>query len=120
MMINNFKQLLAEAKKVSTKRQRPVRVVIAAGNDEAALSALVKAKKMGIADGLLLGDRNLINQTLKEVDNKHLTQFNIIEEYEERAICNRAIQAIHKGEAEIVLKGKVKSSSILKAAFDHF
>ncbi len=117
-MINNFNQLLEEAKNVSSKRQRPVRVVVAAGDDEAALSAIIQAKNMGIADGLLIGDKNLIYQKLKEMGESDLNKFEIIQGQEESFICQRAIEVIHKGEAEIILKGKVKSATLLKKAFD--
>ena len=117
-MINTFDQLIAEAKKISSKRPRPVRVVVTAGNDKAALSALIEANKLGIADGLLIGDKNLILQTLEEMGEKDIDQCKIIEEPDESSICKRAIQTIHNGEAEIILKGKVKSASLLRAAFD--
>ena len=55
-MINTFDQLIEEAKKVSEKHEHPVRIVITAGNDRAALEAIQDAKTMKIADGLLPGD----------------------------------------------------------------
>ena len=45
-MINNFDELIIEAKKISQQRKRPIRVAVAAGNDKAALEAIRDAKKM--------------------------------------------------------------------------
>ena len=117
-MINNFDQLLEKSKQISRTQERPLRVVIAAGNDEAALSALLEAKEMGILDGLLIGDKKLIHLKLQAMGETDVNQFEIIEEHDEQAICKCAIQAIQEGKAEIILKGKVKSASLLKAAFD--
>jgi len=117
-MIHNFTELIAAAKEVSSRRARPVTVVVAAGNDQAALSALIEARNLKIADGLLIGEKRLIRQTLKEMGEHDLTQFEIIEAEDEKTICRRSIEAIHNKEAEIILKGKVKSASLLKAAFD--
>lgn len=117
-MIHNFSELLEKARDVSAQRERPVRVVVAAANDNAALSALLKANEMDIADGLLIGNKQLITETLQNAGVKDLNCFEIIEADDEKSICQRAIAAIHAGEAEIVLKGKVKSASLLKAAFD--
>ena len=116
-MIHNFDELIAAAKKVSNERPCPIRVAIAAGNNRAALEAIQQAKDMKIADGVLIGDRNLIFQTLDEL-NIARDEFEIIEAQSEQEICQRTVQTIHDGAAEIILKGKAKSASLLKAVFD--
>ena len=47
-----------------------------------------------------------------------VNQFEIIEARDENKIAIQAIQAVHNGQAEIVLKGKVRTPVLLKAAFD--
>ena len=116
-MINSFNQLIDEAKKVSQQRKKTIRIAIAAGNDKAALEAILDAKKMKIADGLLIGNTDLIFKTLDELGISR-NEFEIIEADEERDICRRTIQTIHDGAAEIILKGKVKTASLLKAVMD--
>ena len=116
-MINNFNQLLEEAKRISQNRERPVRVAVAAGNDKAALEAISDAIKMKIADGVLVGEKKLILESLKELKIKS-DEFEIINEQGESEICRRTVQAIHDGDAEIILKGKVKSGTLLKAVMD--
>lgn len=116
-MINSFDQLIDEAKKISQQQERPIRIAIAAGNDKAALEAIQDARKMRIADGLLVGNKDLIFMTLDELGIDR-DEFEIIEADEESEICRRTIQAIHDGAAEIILKGKVKTASLLKAVMD--
>jgi len=116
-MINNFNQLLEKAKTISQNRQRPVRVAVAAGNDSAALEAIRDAKKMKIADGVVVGEKKLILDSLKKL-NIAPDEFEIINSQGESEICRRTVQTIHDGEAEIILKGKVKSGTLLKAVLN--
>ena len=116
-MIQNFDQLLEEAKRMSERSEQPVKVVVAAGNDKAAVEAIQDAKRMKLADALLVGNKELILKTLDEL-NIDRNEFEIIEADEETGICRRTVQAIHNGEAEIILKGKVKTATLLKAVMD--
>ena len=116
-MINNFDQLIQQAKIISKQQDRQIRVAIAAGNNRAALEAIQDAKKMKLADGLLIGNRDSIFQTLDEVGIGR-NEFEIIQANESQEICQRTVQAIHDGTAEIILKGQVKSATLLKAVFD--
>lgn len=116
-MINNFDELIAEAKRISQARKRPIRVAIAAGNDDAALEAVHQAKKMDFADGLLVGEKDLILKKLDEL-NIEQKEFKIIEACGDAEICRRTVQTIHDGEAEIILKGKVKTATLLKTVLN--
>lgn len=116
-MICNFDQLIDEARKISKSQNRPIRVVVAAGNDSAALEALAEAKKLEIADGLLVGNREQIEKSLEALEI-HPQEFGIVEAHEEKEICRRTVQQIHDGNAEIILKGKVKTATLLKAILD--
>jgi len=116
-MINTFDELLEQVKKLSRRQQGLTRIAIAAGNDKAALEALYEAKKMQLADGLLVGNKDLIFRSLDQLEIGR-TEFEIVEEDDEAAICHRTVQAIHDGAAEIILKGKVKTATLLKAVLD--
>jgi len=116
-MICHFDQMIEYAQKLSKSQTRPVRVVVAAGNDSAALEALALAKKMEMADGLLVGDRAQIVAAMEalEIDP---AQFTIVEAAGEKDICYQTVQQIHDGKAEIILKGKVKTATLLKVILD--
>jgi len=113
-MINTFDELIEAAKKIGQQQERPTRIVIAAGNDKAALEAIQAAKKMNIADGLLVGNKELIFRSLDELGIIR-NEFEIIAADEETEICRRTVQTINDGAAEIILKGKVKTATLLKA-----
>ena len=49
-MIENFDQMIAEAREISQAQDRPVKVVIAAGNDKAALEARLNAIAERVVD----------------------------------------------------------------------
>ncbi|MBN2011119.1 bifunctional enoyl-CoA hydratase/phosphate acetyltransferase [candidate division KSB1 bacterium] len=117
-MICTFDQLFAEAQAISQGPDGRIRVVIAGGHDDAALSALLEAYELGLADGLLVGDTIKIHQQLEKLSPANLNKFDIVDVKDEFEICKRAMEAIHWNEAQIVLKGKVKTASLLKAAFD--
>ncbi|MDZ7341826.1 MAG: bifunctional enoyl-CoA hydratase/phosphate acetyltransferase [candidate division KSB1 bacterium] len=117
MGINNFDELLQQATRISERSERPVRVAIAAANDRAALEAIMDAKRLQLADGLLIGHKNQILKSLDEVNIRH-DEFEIVEANDEAGICRRTVQAIHNGEADIILKGKVKTATLLKAVMD--
>ncbi|MCI0494269.1 hypothetical protein L0Z72_04615, partial [candidate division KSB1 bacterium] len=89
-MIQNFDQLLEEAKKISERAARPVKVVVAAGNDNAALEAIWDAKQIKLADGLLVGKKDSILKTLDQL-NIERNEFEIIEANEETEICRRTV-----------------------------
>jgi len=116
-MINTFEELIEQAKKISRDQARPIKIAIAAGNDKAALEAIQVAKNMKIADGLLIGNKELIFRSLDELGIDR-NEFEMIEADEETEICRRTIQAIHEGDAEIILKGKVKTATLLKTVMD--
>ncbi|NOZ60508.1 MAG: bifunctional enoyl-CoA hydratase/phosphate acetyltransferase [Calditrichaeota bacterium] len=116
-MIRNFDELITEAQRISRERHRPIRVAVAAGNDSAALEAVHEAKKMEMVDGVLVGEKELIWQALEEL-NLPRDEFEIIEAKGDAEICRRTIQTIHDGEAEIILKGKVKTATLLKAVLN--
>lgn len=116
-MINTFEQLLSVVQKNVEAEERPIRIALAAGDDEASLSALLHAQQAGIAKGLLLGNNIAIADALKGLNFNSPEPFPGIEVSGDEAICERAIQLIHNSEADIIMKGKVKSATLLKAAF---
>ncbi|MEE4312784.1 MAG: bifunctional enoyl-CoA hydratase/phosphate acetyltransferase [candidate division KSB1 bacterium] len=116
-MINTFEELIAAVKKYTDSIEDPIRIAVAAGDDEAALSALLKAKSEGIAEGILFGKFAAIENTLEKIGVRSGDPFPIVEVTGDVETCQRAIQSIHDSEADIIMKGRVKSSTLLKAAF---
>ena len=113
-MINNFDQLIHEAKKIAHCKKQAFRVAVAAGDDKAAIEAIREAKEMGLADAVLVGEKKLILETLDALDIQP-DEFEIIHAEGESEICRQTIQIIKSGQADLILKGKIKSATLLKA-----
>lgn len=111
--IENFGHLLNEA-----KSRGPRRVALAVSNDEAALSALVEAKRLGLAQARLFGDREKIMRICEKIgvgaeeflEIRHLSR--------DIMALQEAVMSVRLGEADILLKGKVQTSNFLRAVLD--
>ena len=112
-MIENFDQLLERAKSIG-----PVTVAVAGAEDGTALSAVVQAGKMGLASAILVGDAAAIERQFRELGEERMDTLSIRQEAEEVQAAKRAVEAVRQGEAQILLKGKTKTSTLLKAVLD--
>ena len=112
-MIKTFEALLNRA-----RQGKPVMVAIAAADDEAALGAIIAAHAMGIADGLLFGEELKIRKMVQELTGSEEVPFTLREVQGEGAAAMAAVTAVRNGEAQILLKGKIKTAALLKAVLD--
>ncbi len=112
-MIENFEQLLKQAKK-----SKPVSVSIAAANDSASIGAVAEAINLGLATAILCGDAEQIKQSLKAngLNASHSVQ--ILNADTPETAADLAIEQIHKGNAHILLKGQIKTAQLLKRVLD--
>ncbi|MBN1541661.1 bifunctional enoyl-CoA hydratase/phosphate acetyltransferase [candidate division KSB1 bacterium] len=110
-MIVDFDALLKKA-----EQGPPVRVAVVAADDEAALSAVLAAIDRGIAKAILYGDPQRITQLLP--GRKIPVHATLDEVSDPRQAASRALQDIHDGNADILLKGKIKTADLLKCVLD--
>lgn len=117
-MLTRYDDLIHSAKEISRSRKQPVRVAVAGGHDLAALQALNEAWKMGLTQPILVGLPEQIDASLQQIspDMKSGLQIEPVTNAEE--IAARAVALARDGQAEIVLKGKVKTAVLLKAVLD--
>ena len=92
------------------------RVAIPIANDDACAYAVCQAVKMGILKATLIGDKEEIATMYSEVA-KH-ENVKIIEETEEKAACAAAVREVKEGHADILMKGNVNTSTLLKAVLN--
>ncbi len=114
MPIQNFEQLLTEARK-----RGPKRVAMAASQDEAGLAALLEAKRLGIAEARLFGDQPKTMPLLQKLNARAedlLSEADpLIRHFEDETLAVKAaVLAIRRQEADILLKGKVHTSTFLR------
>ncbi|MCL2063092.1 MAG: bifunctional enoyl-CoA hydratase/phosphate acetyltransferase [Candidatus Cloacimonetes bacterium] len=114
-MLKNFDQLLKKLRNQTEKKT----VVIAAAQTESAIEAAVMAKKEGLANSLLVGDKAVIEKILSEHFSDYAKSFEIDDTGSDMAkACSRAVETIHEKKAHIILKGKADTALMLKAVLD--
>jgi len=93
------------------------RLVVAVAQDEYLMDALGYAAKNGFVDPILVGDKYEIARKA-EITNFDLKGIEIIHETDTTEVCQIAARLVKRGEAEIVVKGLVKTSTVLKAMLE--
>jgi phosphate butyryltransferase len=94
-----------------------LRVAVAVAEDEEVLHAVEAAEKQELAQFLLFGHKERVQEIL------HLRQIKlqyseIINVRDPLRACREAVFAVNKGDADIVMKGMVATSEILRAVLD--
>lgn len=90
------------------------RLVAAWANDAHTIGAVYEAVKMGIIDGILVGDTNIIKKVCAELEINP-DSFTLIHTSTDTAAGNKAVEMINKGEADFLMKGMISSDKYMKA-----
>lgn len=108
-MIKNFDEMV---KSLGDHPKR--RVAVAAGHDKAAIEALARAKKENTAEGVLVGEQNLIEKIAKDdgIDVSSLEIVNVVDSVEAAA---QATKLVSEGQCDILMKGKIHTDDFLRA-----
>ena len=110
MKITCFDDIVTEAKQ---KEEKTIIAVVQA-HDRNTLEALVKAKKDGLSDAILFGNGKLIEDILSQL-GASITDFQIIDCDSDEISLSKAIEAIHSGSANGLMKGIIDTSKFMKA-----
>lgn len=111
-MIKNFEELLKLA-----IEKGPKRVAVACAQDEDALIAIKAAYDKGIIKGILVGDTDQIKSIAKEI-GLDVSDFQMIHITDMAEASLKAVSLVSSGEADLVMKGLVDTSIILKAVLN--
>ena len=99
---------------VRRARSLPTRiVVIAAAQDEVALEAAAVAEDEGLARCILVGDQHRIEALLWDL-GRDPGDFQIVNRQELHESVATAVRLVKEGQGQILMKGKVTSSDLLK------
>ncbi|MDD4099973.1 MAG: phosphate acyltransferase [Candidatus Cloacimonetes bacterium] len=113
-MIKNFDELMQKVKLAPRGT-----AVIAAAQTESALDAAILAKREGVAESLLVGDKSGILQLLDKMAPDMIKSFEIIDTGLDLVKAAKAsVAAVREGRANIILKGKTDTGMLLKAVLD--
>ena len=88
------------------------KIVLCGADDEAALEAVVNAKRAGVADGLLLGDEQGIRSLLHRMEEAS-EGYEILDMPGEKEASEAAVAFMREGRADIEMKGKMPSTEYL-------
>lgn len=111
-MIKAFDEILKYA-----KEKGPKKVAVAVAQDVEVLSAVNSAKDLGIADAILIGDKDEILAAAGKV-GVELAKFEIIDVSDKTEASRVAVELVSTKKADILMKGLVDTSVVLKAVLD--
>ncbi len=100
---------------VEAVRERPMKTVaVAAAEHETILGAIRQVHEQGIAEAVLVGDRDRIEPEAEKA-NLELADVAIIHESSDLAAASRATELVSSGQADILMKGQVHTDDFLRA-----
>lgn len=110
-------EVIERAKEIGRVRGL-ARVVVAAAEEDDILAAMYACRKDGISSAILVGVPERIHKALAEADVP-VDTFRIIETSGEEESARKAAELAGAGEADIVMKGFLKTSILLKTLLKH-
>ena len=111
-MAKNFESLFKLAQK-----KGPKKMAVAVAQDEDVLGAIKLAYEKGIVEPILVGDSELI-QKLAAGISFDISNVQIIDEKDGVEATRKATALVSSGEAQVLMKGLIDTSVIMKAVLD--
>ena len=93
------------------------KLVLAAAQDQHSLGAVIRAWKENIIEPILIGDKEAI-RNICESNNYDITGLNIIHEPELERAVELAVRMANSKQADILMKGKIGTSTLLKSVLN--
>lgn len=106
--IKDFYSLLEAAQKQPEKR-----LVVVNGVDENTLEALNEAVEMGFVKPILTGNKQEIEEALTGL-NIDISKYDIIDAKNLREATEIAVELVHKGKADLIMKGMVSTDKFMR------
>lgn len=95
----------------------PARIAVVQGYDPDVLESLVEAERIGLAEGILVGDRKRIEVTARTVGYAPRSDA-IVEAGGEDEAIRVATRLVRDGRADLLMKGKVTTASLIRGVLD--
>ena len=111
-MSKSFEELISKANQKTLKK-----VSVSNAQDEPVLQAVKAAKEQNIATAILVGDEAKIREIAASID-MDLTDFEIINEPDTEAAALKAVELVHNGKADILVKGLLETKTFLKSVLN--
>jgi phosphate butyryltransferase len=114
-MIKSSTEIIEAARKLSASGMR--RVVVGVAQDADVIEAVKSAREDGICDGSLVGDGQKIRK-LAEKNSISLDGLELINQPDPNQAVMQAVQLAAEGKADVVMKGFVSTSGLLRGVLD--
>ena len=111
-MLRHFSEIIARA-----RQNGPVKVVVAAAQDEEALGAVKAAYDVGLAEAVLVGDSSQISLLLVQTGLPLDTP--VVHEPDPAKAALLAASIVRKTKSGVLMKGLLNSGDFLRAVLDH-
>jgi phosphate butyryltransferase len=108
-LIKSFAEVIKSA-----RERGPKTIAVAVAQDADVLAAVSRAHREGIANSILVGNKEEILNIAAQ-QGIDIEGFEIMDEPDKATACQRAVELVSSGRADIVMKGLVDTSIILKA-----
>lgn len=108
-MLKKFSELYDMARRHDRKR-----LVLVAAHDEHSLEAVVRASKLQLIEGVLIGDQEKI-ENIASARGFDLGAFRLIHQDDNELAAAEAVKMVHAGDADILMKGHMSSACLLRA-----
>ena len=92
-------------------------VVVACAHDDVTLDAVLMAVDRQVARAILIGKQSKIEELLRK-EGKQPSDFEIIDEPEERAAIDKAVAMVRDGRADIPMKGLMHTATFMRGILD--
>lgn len=107
--MKTLNEILEKAKSIKGKK-----ICVAAAHDKDVLKSVVEAKRIGLADSILVGDEEKIKEILKEM-GVNSEDFEIIDEKVSKIAAKKAVELVKNRKADALMKGYVETADLMKA-----
>lgn len=108
-----YKDFQALIEKRLNLKEKPKRALVAGANDEHALEAVFLAQEKGFAFPVLIGDQDTVIEMVKELGFLD-RPFELVHCDKDKNPSEAAIQLIHEGKGDFIIKGKLETKALLK------
>jgi phosphate butyryltransferase len=111
-MFSSFDELLDAA-----RARCPVSIAVAAAHDPDVIEALKRARDLGLAEGILVGNGERIRALARQA-GFDIPDSRIVNEPDPAAAVRQAIALVREGRAGLLMKGKISTASLIRAVLD--
>ncbi len=111
-MIKTFDEVISKVKEKPMKK-----VAVAVAQDEPVLEAIRDAKKNGIADAILVGNKEEIIKIAAKI-NMNIEDYEIVDEKDVNKAAIETVKLVSSGKADMMMKGLVDTATFLRAVLN--